>query len=205
MPESDVYRKHAEECRQQAARATSELAKATWLKMEQEWFRMAKSAEERDLGWDATRWERKKWGLTLVKDYSNARWWLKCRFGSGRPMATYRAYLLDAGGHITRPPRIFEAADDDAAMRHAQRYVDGCDVEVWDHCRAVALIVSGGLKVGPRTPDSHAYRKLADDCRGEAAKATNPDLKRQYEEMALQYEEMAGGWLAMARALRATG
>jgi hypothetical protein len=49
MPESDVYRKHAEECRHQAAHATSELAKTTWLKMEKEWLRLAKSAEEQEL------------------------------------------------------------------------------------------------------------------------------------------------------------
>jgi hypothetical protein len=105
-------------------------------------------------------------------------------------MAIYRAYLIDATGHITDPPRIFESDDDDAAMRHAQRYADH-DVEVWDRDRAVAMIVSGGLKVPPRTRDTDAYRKLAEQCQVQAAHAANPDLKRQYE-------EMAHGWLALA-------
>jgi hypothetical protein len=49
MPDSDVYRKHAEECRRQAELTNSEMEKATWLKMEKEWLRLAKSAEEHDL------------------------------------------------------------------------------------------------------------------------------------------------------------
>jgi hypothetical protein len=47
MKPGDEYRQHAEECRRQADIATSELEKATWLKMANEWLRLAEPAEKR--------------------------------------------------------------------------------------------------------------------------------------------------------------
>jgi hypothetical protein len=60
-------------------------------------------------------------------------------------MAVYRAYPLDARGHIQK--RIdFEAEDDAAALNHARQYVDGNDIEVWQQARKV-----GKLEHDPRT------------------------------------------------------
>jgi hypothetical protein len=106
-------------------------------------------------------------------------------------MATYRAYLIDKTGHITDPPCVFESDDDHAAMKHAQRYTNGYDVEVWDGDRAVAVIVSGGLKVQPRMRDAEAYLKLAEQCHLQATEVADADVKHQFE-------EMARGWLALA-------
>jgi hypothetical protein len=51
----------------------------------------------------------------------------------------YRAYELDAKGHVKR--RIdFEADDDAAALQHARQYVDGHDVEVWMRDRVVGKL-----------------------------------------------------------------
>jgi hypothetical protein len=41
-----------------------------------------------------------------------------------------------------------------------------------------------------KMPDSDAYRKRAEECLEQAAKATDPDIKRRYE-------EMARGWLVL--------
>lgn|GEM_PF-3265370 len=42
----------------------------------------------------------------------------------------YRAYLLDLNDHI-KGRHDFEAQGDDEALKFAQRYVDGHDVEIW--------------------------------------------------------------------------
>jgi hypothetical protein len=49
MPEDDArrFRKQAEECRQQAAKAISPLDKETSLRVAEEWTRLAQSTEER--------------------------------------------------------------------------------------------------------------------------------------------------------------
>ena len=44
MPEDD-YRKKAEECRAMAARAVSTIDKEAWLKLAEDWLRMAESRE----------------------------------------------------------------------------------------------------------------------------------------------------------------
>jgi hypothetical protein len=60
-------------------------------------------------------------------------------------MAEYRAYPLDAQGHVRN--RIdFEAADDAAALKHARQYVDGHDIEVWQLKRLI-----GKLEHDPKT------------------------------------------------------
>ena len=64
-------------------------------------------------------------------------------------MPSYRAYFVDVPGHIVRPPKVFEADDDAAALKQAQQFVDGYDVELWDHARMVALIGPDGVKPKP--------------------------------------------------------
>lgn len=53
-------------------------------------------------------------------------------------MAGYRVYRVDESGHIQGMPDIIECDDDDAALVEAQRFVDGCGVELWDGARKVA-------------------------------------------------------------------
>ena len=53
-------------------------------------------------------------------------------------MATYRVYFLDPSGHISRPAKILEAADDQQARELATPFIDGLDVEVWHEARFVA-------------------------------------------------------------------
>jgi hypothetical protein len=43
---ADEYRKNADDCREQAAKALSPLHKERWLKLAEEWLKLAKSAEE---------------------------------------------------------------------------------------------------------------------------------------------------------------
>ena len=62
-------------------------------------------------------------------------------------MATYRAYPVDGRGHISHPPHTFDSADDEAAIAYAKQYVDGCDVELWDHTRIVAWRGRNGVTV----------------------------------------------------------
>ena len=48
MPEADArgFRKQAEECRQQAAKAISPLDKEVWLRVAEEWIKLAQSTEK---------------------------------------------------------------------------------------------------------------------------------------------------------------
>jgi hypothetical protein len=45
--EAARFRKHAEECREQAAKAFSPLDKEAWLKVAEEWIKLAMSVEGR--------------------------------------------------------------------------------------------------------------------------------------------------------------
>jgi hypothetical protein len=45
-------------------------------------------------------------------------------------MPVYRAYFVDARDRVVSY-RPIEAEDDAEALSAAQRFVDGCDVEVW--------------------------------------------------------------------------
>ncbi len=56
-------------------------------------------------------------------------------------MQDYRAYVLDQNGHVTQR-HDFEFVDDEAAIIHARRFVDGHDVEVWQIDRVVKLLKS---------------------------------------------------------------
>ena len=49
MPEDDTdrFRKQAEDCRQQAAKAVSPLDKEAWLRVAEEWIKLAMSVEKR--------------------------------------------------------------------------------------------------------------------------------------------------------------
>jgi hypothetical protein len=64
-------------------------------------------------------------------------------------MPVYRAFLVDADGHIRRPPHLFDSNGDEAAIKQAQQFVDGCDVELWDHGRIIAWIGRDGVTVTP--------------------------------------------------------
>jgi hypothetical protein len=51
----------------------------------------------------------------------------------------YRAYIMSRDGHIVKA-NGFIAANDGAASKHAQQFVDGCAVEVWSGVRLVAKL-----------------------------------------------------------------
>jgi hypothetical protein len=50
MPDSDVYRKHAEECREQAALAINPDQKRQYQLIAEAWMKLALSAERRERG-----------------------------------------------------------------------------------------------------------------------------------------------------------
>ncbi len=54
-------------------------------------------------------------------------------------MHEYRAYVMDQDGHILLR-HDFTAVDDESAKAHAQQYVDGHDVEVWQSARQIAIL-----------------------------------------------------------------
>jgi hypothetical protein len=50
-------------------------------------------------------------------------------------MAEYRAYIVDKDGLISRPIGLV-CPDDETAMEYAKQFVEGHDVELWQHdCR----------------------------------------------------------------------
>jgi len=49
----------------------------------------------------------------------------------------YRAYVVGPDGHVIRPPHIFSAENDDAALEHTRQFVDGYDIELWSGARLV--------------------------------------------------------------------
>jgi hypothetical protein len=51
----------------------------------------------------------------------------------------YRAYTIGLDGHFTKSDG-FECADDDSAVKHAQRLVDDHDIELWCGNRFVAKL-----------------------------------------------------------------
>jgi hypothetical protein len=52
-------------------------------------------------------------------------------------MPTYRIYKLNPHGLISRPAQIVECDEDQEAIQHAQRAVNGQDVELWEGNRLV--------------------------------------------------------------------
>ena len=59
--------------------------------------------------------------------------------GQDGAMTYYRVYLITAENHIT-DSKLVEAEGDDEALALAQQYVDGYDVEVWDHNRKIGRL-----------------------------------------------------------------
>jgi hypothetical protein len=51
----------------------------------------------------------------------------------------YRAYVIGADGHFKRS-HGFDAANDDAAFKHARQFVDGLDIELWNGVRLVGKL-----------------------------------------------------------------
>jgi hypothetical protein len=49
----------------------------------------------------------------------------------------YRVYFVDREGHISRPPEVIECANDQEAAEKSRQFVDGLDIEVWDHDRLI--------------------------------------------------------------------
>jgi hypothetical protein len=55
---------------------------------------------------------------------------------------TYRLYYLDLDAHISVPPEVIDAADDNEAALKAKQYLDGKDIEVWrENVRVAKLLV----------------------------------------------------------------
>ena len=55
--------------------------------------------------------------------------------GSDANMAEYRAYIMDKDGLISRAIGLV-CPDDETAMEYAKQFVEGHDVELWQHdCR----------------------------------------------------------------------
>ena len=61
----------------------------------------------------------------------------------------YRAFHIAPSGVVDGPTSFIEAVDDDSALQHAKRLVDGRTVELWDRGRLVAR-----LEPGPEAPNS---------------------------------------------------
>jgi hypothetical protein len=60
-------------------------------------------------------------------------------FPEGNAMPDYRAYLIDRNNRVIAR-RDIVAPNDEAAIEAARLYVDGVDVEVWNHARKVARL-----------------------------------------------------------------
>jgi hypothetical protein len=54
-------------------------------------------------------------------------------------MPDYRAYLVGPDGHF-KSFEVITAGDDAAAIEAARQFVDGCDVEVWELDRKIAVL-----------------------------------------------------------------
>ena len=51
-------------------------------------------------------------------------------------MPDYRAYIIGRDGHFEKAIEIV-CADDSAAIEAAKRYINGCDVELWQLDRPI--------------------------------------------------------------------
>jgi hypothetical protein len=54
-------------------------------------------------------------------------------------MPDYRAYIVGSDGRF-QGFEIIDAADDEAAVRAAKKFVDGHDVEVWQLDRKITVL-----------------------------------------------------------------
>ena len=57
-------------------------------------------------------------------------------------MAHYRAYLMGRDSYVIKAVDL-GCLDDDAAIKQAQKMVDGHDVELWQHARRIAEFEHG--------------------------------------------------------------
>lgn len=55
-------------------------------------------------------------------------------------MSDYRAYIVGPDGHF-KSFVVVTAHDDATAIQAAQKFVDGCDVEVWHLDRKLAVLM----------------------------------------------------------------
>jgi hypothetical protein len=55
-------------------------------------------------------------------------------------MRHYRIYSLTGDGHINAPPMTADCETDEAAIARAKAIGNGCDVEVWQERRRVAVL-----------------------------------------------------------------
>lgn len=62
------------------------------------------------------------------------------RYSRSIGMPNYRAYVIGSDGSFARAHN-FSAADDKDARTHAERYVDGHDVELWRDDTKLALLL----------------------------------------------------------------
>jgi hypothetical protein len=60
-------------------------------------------------------------------------------------MPAYRAFLVDPKGQFSSSKDLV-CADDEYAIKQAQQYVNGCDVEVWRGVSFIAKIDHKGVK-----------------------------------------------------------
>ena len=56
-------------------------------------------------------------------------------------MYHYRAYIVGEDGHF-KTFEVVEADCDESAVKAAEKFVDGHDVEVWNLARKVAVLTS---------------------------------------------------------------
>jgi hypothetical protein len=57
-------------------------------------------------------------------------------------MPTYRVFLVDEDSQY-KGGEFLECPDDQTALEYAEVYVNGADVEVWEHERLVAKLTAG--------------------------------------------------------------
>ena len=55
-------------------------------------------------------------------------------------MGDYRIYVVDADGHIHRPPQIIVCADDDDAENQSRQLLAENVIEIWQCERRVAVL-----------------------------------------------------------------
>ncbi len=55
-------------------------------------------------------------------------------------MPDYRLYRLNDAGRIKGPPVVLTSSSDEEAIKEAQQYRDGSDMELWERSRRVASI-----------------------------------------------------------------
>lgn len=58
--------------------------------------------------------------------------------GSG-PLRQYRLYFLDGLGHVAAAPYEFEAPSDELAIKMAEAWREGRDIELWCGQRKIGL------------------------------------------------------------------